>query len=39
VAYRTLIGQIDVVADSTTTLDEINAKLATIKSLSIVASE
>jgi hypothetical protein len=38
-AYRNLIGQLDVIADSTTTLDEINAKLTTIKSLSIVASE
>ncbi|CAF0994760.1 unnamed protein product [Adineta ricciae] len=38
-AYRNLIGQMDVATDSTSTLDEINAKLATIKSLSIVASE
>ncbi|CAF4045587.1 unnamed protein product, partial [Adineta steineri] len=39
IAYRNLIGQMDVISDSTTTLDEINAKLTTIKSLSIVASE
>ncbi|CAF0758315.1 unnamed protein product [Rotaria sordida] len=38
-AYRNLIGQMDVVTNSTATLDEINAKLANIKSLSIVASE
>jgi hypothetical protein len=38
-AYRNLIGQMGTVTDSTTTLDEINAKLANIKSLSIVASE
>jgi hypothetical protein len=38
-AYRNLIGQMDVITDSTATLDEINAKLANIKSLSIVASE
>ncbi|UJR37281.1 hypothetical protein I4U23_029990 [Adineta vaga] len=39
IAYRNLIGQMDIATDSTSTLDEINAKLATIKSLSIVASE
>ncbi|CAF2459797.1 unnamed protein product [Rotaria sp. Silwood2] len=38
-AYRNLIGQTDTVTNSTATLDEINAKLANIKSLSIVASE
>ncbi|CAF3588428.1 unnamed protein product [Rotaria sp. Silwood1] len=38
-AYRNLIGQTDAVTNSTATLDEINAKLAKIKSLSIVASE
>lgn len=38
-AYRSLIGQMDVNTDSSSTLDEINAKLANIKSLSIVASE
>ncbi|CAF3217864.1 unnamed protein product [Rotaria socialis] len=39
VAYRNLMGQADVGANSTATLDEINAKLANIKSLSIVASD
>ena len=38
-AYRSLIGQTNVIEDSTVTLDGINAKLALIKSLSIVASD
>lgn len=38
-AYRNLIGQMDISTDNTATLDEINAKLTMIKSLSIVASE
>lgn len=39
VAYRSLIGQTSVIEDSAVTLDGINAKLAHIKSLSIVASD
>lgn len=38
-AYRSLIGQTNVIEDSSVTLDGINAKLAHIKSLSIVASD